>query len=65
MQGSSFADAVTVLLGAGDDTLTLNSNAFYSGPGNLDLFHGGPGNDSLILTGANPGLAAAEVVDFP
>ncbi|MDW8222529.1 MAG: hypothetical protein RMJ82_06235 [Gemmatales bacterium] len=69
--GSIFADAVTVLLGAGDDTLTLNSNTFNSGPGNLDLFDGGTGNDTYSpngtitnLTSANSGLAAAEVVNF-
>jgi hypothetical protein len=48
IQNSSFSSSnVTADMGAGDDTVTLNSNTFQVGPPHLDLFDGGSGNDSI------------------
>jgi hypothetical protein len=65
IQNSSFSSSnVTADMGAGDDTVTLNSNSFQVGPPHLDLFDGGSGNDTISTVG-NTGLDASEIVNFP
>jgi len=65
IQNSSFSSSnVTADMGAGDDTVTLNSNTFQVGPPHLDLFDGGSGNDSIGGSG-NSGLnVGVEIVNF-
>ena len=66
IQNSSFSSSnVTADMGAGDDTVTLNSNTFQDGPPHQDLFDGGSDNGDRIAGGGNSGLnVGVEITNF-